>query len=179
MHQLDLAPQGLPRIQTIANSVCTSRRPHVDKQLPILYLRRDAPAVGGGGGGGGANTPARSLLCNISVGQEVLCTAPHWRSQKRRVGRLLRSNTRLVAPYLVESRGPNAKALFCFGCRQLAPKGPDFLYLPLGQFSLGRYGRFPTQQLCPILAEYGVPCSPLCCVSLGDLRFSCACLQKW
>ena len=43
MHQLDRAPKGLPRRQTIANSVCTSRRSHVDKKLPILYVRRDAP----------------------------------------------------------------------------------------------------------------------------------------
>ena len=41
MHQLDRAPKMLPRPQTIANSVCTSRRSHVDKQLPILYVRRD------------------------------------------------------------------------------------------------------------------------------------------
>ena len=43
MHQLDRAPKGLLRTQTIANSVCTSRRSHVHKQLPILYVRRDAP----------------------------------------------------------------------------------------------------------------------------------------
>ena len=35
------ASKGLPRRQTIASSVCTSRRSHVDKQLPILYVRRD------------------------------------------------------------------------------------------------------------------------------------------
>ena len=40
-HPLDRTPKGLPRRQTIANSVCTSRRSHVDKQLPILYVRRD------------------------------------------------------------------------------------------------------------------------------------------
>ena len=39
---------------------------------------------------------------------------------------------RLVAPYLVESCGPDAKVFFCFSCQQLALKGPDFLYLPLG-----------------------------------------------
>ena len=41
MHQLDQAPKGPPRTQTIANSVCTSRLSHVHKQLPILYVRQD------------------------------------------------------------------------------------------------------------------------------------------
>ena len=39
---LDRAPKGLPRSQTIGNSVCTSRRLGCHKQLAILYVRRDA-----------------------------------------------------------------------------------------------------------------------------------------
>ena len=52
---------------------------------------------------------ARGLLlrCNASVGQEALCTAA---LRRRRVGGLL---WRLVARYLVEPRGPDAKALCC------------------------------------------------------------------
>ena len=60
-------------------------------------------AVGGGGGGGGG-------------GEGFLCTA---------VGSL-------VAPYLVEPCGPNAKALLYLVRRQTPPKGLDFLNLFLG-----------------------------------------------
>ena len=76
----------------------------------------DVPAEGGRWGQG--------VLCNAVGG---LCNAVGGRQ-----GFLCNAVGILVAPYLVEPRGPNAKALLYLVRRQTPPKGLDFLNLFLG-----------------------------------------------
>ena len=113
--------------------------------------------AGGGRSAGGRFCVTQSAVCvTLSAGSRVLCVTQSavcvtqsagGGGGGRGQGFLCNAVCSLVAPYPVELRGPNAKALIYLVRKQTPPKGLDFLNLFLGKLSLGNHGCMSTSPI--------------------------------